>query len=370
MNGFTRKKVKSLTLGERLRKLRESKRISLTEASKRTRIQAKYLDFLENGDYGKLPADVYVRGFVKNYSEYLDGDTKRLVMLFEKERGIIKNIEKTTENKSKKKKVNVSGVIITPKIMGAIGVVVVFLLAFSYLYKEFHSFVSTPRLIIKHPLMTHETVVDGSMIFEGVTDRENEIVINDIKISVNENGEFSQEINLKEGVNIISVKSINRFGKETVREFYINSDRGEEIVNISPEINNEKLSSESESEDNEGNEDDNNAEEGNEIVLDGEFEESIDQDTNIDEDVDEVVVKHDLEIRAKKNPVKVVVKEGGVSMYSGKVIPDSPQKIIVGGDVLISSDDANDTIVYVDGVKRGLLNEESGDISDVLIKIK
>ncbi|MFC1623002.1 helix-turn-helix domain-containing protein, partial [Patescibacteria group bacterium] len=351
MNGFTRKKVKSLTLGERLRKMREDRRISLNEASRHTRIQAKYLEFLENGEYDKLPADVYVRGFVGNYSEYLGGDMKKLVMLFEKERGIRKNIEKTTTGNESEKKISVSGVIITPKIMGAIGVVVVFVLAFSYLYKEFHSFVSMPRLVIKHPLMSHETVANSSIIFEGVTDRENEVVINDIKISVNEDGEFSQEISLNEGVNIISVKSVNRFGKETTKEFFINSDMGEgdvidyarqedvidqpeESERVSGEIDGDVLS------------DDENIEEA---VLDTEEQE------------EEIVEKHKLEIRAKKNSVNVIISEGGVSVYSGKVRPDSPQKIAVEGDVLVTSDDGNDTIIYVDGEKVGLLNKESGE---------
>ncbi|MFC1644695.1 helix-turn-helix domain-containing protein, partial [Patescibacteria group bacterium] len=231
MNGFTRKKVKSLTLGERLRKMREDRRISLNEAAKHTRIQAKYIELLENGEYGKLPADVYVRGFVRNYSDYVGGDTKKLILLFEKERGIRRNIKKTASNgKKKKSSVNISGVIITPKIIGAVAIFIIFSLAFFYLYKEFSSFVSTPRLIIRHPILSHETVSSSYMVFEGVTDRENEVIINDKKISVNEDGEFSQELSLKEGVNIISVKSVNRFGKEVVKEFFINFERNQNCI--------------------------------------------------------------------------------------------------------------------------------------------
>lgn len=50
--------------GEFLRKIRESRRISLDELSEFTKISKNYLQALESEDYDSLPAAVYTRGFV------------------------------------------------------------------------------------------------------------------------------------------------------------------------------------------------------------------------------------------------------------------------------------------------------------------
>src|SRR3989344_1660862 len=70
-NGFVRKKVDSLKLGERLKKIRSESRISLNDVSKNTKIQVKYLEYLENGEYNMLPPDVYARGLIRSYASYL-----------------------------------------------------------------------------------------------------------------------------------------------------------------------------------------------------------------------------------------------------------------------------------------------------------
>lgn len=55
---FTKKKIEALTLGERIRKIRAEKRLTVSDVAKGAKIQARYLEFLEEGDYAKLPADV------------------------------------------------------------------------------------------------------------------------------------------------------------------------------------------------------------------------------------------------------------------------------------------------------------------------
>ena len=91
-SGFTRKKVESLTLGEKLRKLRTDFRMSLQDVSKATRIQVKYLESLENGAYEQLPADVYVRGFLRSYARYLNVDERAMIKLYDRERNIKVNL--------------------------------------------------------------------------------------------------------------------------------------------------------------------------------------------------------------------------------------------------------------------------------------
>lgn len=58
-------------LGEELKREREMRGVSLREISDATKISMRYLAALEAGDSKHLPAPVFVRGFVREYSRYL-----------------------------------------------------------------------------------------------------------------------------------------------------------------------------------------------------------------------------------------------------------------------------------------------------------
>lgn len=312
MKGFVRKRVQSSTLGEKLKMSRLDRRITLNEASRNTKIQVRYLENLENGEYSKLPADVYSKGFLRNYALYLGLNPEKVVALFDKEKGIQRNIHKDVGDEKKDKKVKVSRFIITPKIIGALAVSAIVFLAFFYLYNEFDNFVSTPRLVIKHPLETHETIYDSHIYFEGVTDEDNEISINGRKVSVNDKGVFSSDISLQKGVNPIVIRAVNRFGKESKKEYFINSD----IANEQDMLQEENASVE-------------------------------------------------VEIQAVEILVNVTVREGEKEVYKGVVHPGFSQKIIVSGDFSVSSDDALSTKVLVNGEDRGVLGEMQESIENV-----
>ena len=70
------------SLGEQLRAQREKKGITLEQAAADTRIREKFLHALEEGDHRSLPGAVYTRGFLRNYSDYLDLDTDELIETF------------------------------------------------------------------------------------------------------------------------------------------------------------------------------------------------------------------------------------------------------------------------------------------------
>ncbi len=66
-------------IGHILREARENKGLTLEEAQARTRINARYLTALENGQYSALPTPVHVRGFLRNYARFLGLDPQPLL---------------------------------------------------------------------------------------------------------------------------------------------------------------------------------------------------------------------------------------------------------------------------------------------------
>ncbi len=62
------------TVGDILHAAREKKGVDLYRAERDTKIRARHLAALEDGDYAELPGAVYVKGFLRNYSVYLGLD--------------------------------------------------------------------------------------------------------------------------------------------------------------------------------------------------------------------------------------------------------------------------------------------------------
>lgn len=66
-------------IGRRLRAARESRGLSLATAEEETKIRRKYLEALEAGARAELPDEVYVKGFLRTYGNYLGLEGVRLV---------------------------------------------------------------------------------------------------------------------------------------------------------------------------------------------------------------------------------------------------------------------------------------------------
>lgn len=78
---------KGSQLGLYLREAREARGVSLAQAATETRILQRYLVALEDGAYQHLPGDVYARGFIRNYAQYLQLPAEEMIELYRGERG-------------------------------------------------------------------------------------------------------------------------------------------------------------------------------------------------------------------------------------------------------------------------------------------
>ena len=72
------------TLGSYLKNLRESKRISLREVAKITRVRENILRAIEEDQHHLLPPPTYVKGFLLSYAKYLKLDPNDVLLRYEK----------------------------------------------------------------------------------------------------------------------------------------------------------------------------------------------------------------------------------------------------------------------------------------------
>jgi len=298
-DGFIRKKVESLTLGEKLKKLRQQYRMSYAEIAKATRIQAKYLEALENGEYEKLPAEVYIRGFLRSYARYLGLDDTAFLKLYDKEKNIRVNLghEKIVPEALRYPTMNAW--VITPRAVLITLLVLVLGGTFLYLLSEFRSFVVEPRLLILEPL-PGATIEGAGIVLKGKTDPGVGVTINGEPVFVGASGEFSESLVLQSGLNQITVRAENRFEK----------------------IKEETVAVESRS---------------LEMLRENEVSEVVSTDA------------YSFTIRAKTRSVDVTVANGETVLYSGTLLPGKEERFInLSGEVRLSTDDGLHTEVSLD----------------------
>lgn len=89
-------------LGETFRKKREERRITLLDASLFTNINPSKLKRIEEGDLKGLDAEVYIKSYIKRYSEFLELSPDEMLKLYEE--GKEEAAEEVEEKKPRKKK--------------------------------------------------------------------------------------------------------------------------------------------------------------------------------------------------------------------------------------------------------------------------
>jgi cytoskeleton protein RodZ len=75
------------TFGERLKRERELRDVTVNEIASATRIASKFLEALENEQWDKLPGGVFGRGFVRSIARYLGLSEENLLSEYDLARG-------------------------------------------------------------------------------------------------------------------------------------------------------------------------------------------------------------------------------------------------------------------------------------------
>jgi len=74
-------------IGEKLMAARHTRGITLEQAQADTKIRSRYLKALEEGDVDAIPGEVYYKGFLRSYGNYLGLDGLSLVDEYKKRKG-------------------------------------------------------------------------------------------------------------------------------------------------------------------------------------------------------------------------------------------------------------------------------------------
>ena len=217
--GFKLRKIRTAhTLGEKLRRARKKKGVDLLEVELQTKVRAKYLEALENEDFDLLPNEIYTKGFLTNYSEYLGLDSEKMLEMWEQQNLLqSKNDDRDFRfNKILKER----SFVITPRLVAIFVGAFFCFSAVAYIIFQVVGFASVPKLIVESP--SKDMVVDSDQVLvAGKTDPGVSLTINKENITVSTDGHFKQYISLQKGLNTIIVSAKNKANKEDNKVFVV-----------------------------------------------------------------------------------------------------------------------------------------------------
>jgi cytoskeletal protein RodZ len=208
------------TLPEYLSAARVSFSFTVNQVSKMTGISNSFIQDLEKGAYHRLPAEVYVYGFLRQLADLYGVSSEDLISQYKKERAIHDSIYKRGGNY---KSVEVPKVVITPKVitLGLLGVFVVFILG--YLFYQVNAVNKPPQIVITSPV-DNARVPTSSVIVQGKTDPGTTITMNDQQMFVDSSGEFKQPVSISPGQQVLLFLARNNFGKSSSKQIVIIGD--------------------------------------------------------------------------------------------------------------------------------------------------
>ncbi len=211
MDAFKLKKIRDEgeIFSQKISSLRIEKKLELDSIAEKIGIKKDYLEAIENNRLDLIPAGIYKKSYLKKYSEFVGLDresvAKRLKELKEEE----------NEDPFSKKVVSRDKLLVFPKIIKTTLFSLAILFCALYLLFYLKRIAAPPNLTINYPqnnLLTEER----SVIVKGQTDPEVELKINNELVLSNDNGHFSQEVNLKTGINNISISAKKKYSRENI----------------------------------------------------------------------------------------------------------------------------------------------------------
>ncbi|MBI4407996.1 MAG: helix-turn-helix domain-containing protein [Candidatus Kerfeldbacteria bacterium] len=190
------------TLGQKLKQVRDSSHLTLAQVSERLRIKQDYLEAIEQSRYTALPSGVFVKNYVQRYVKLLGLSWTTVEPLLQAE---LKVYEQTPDIPTLKHYLTKQPLQL---IKVVIGLVIVFIMIGlgAYFGLEITNIVEPPNLTITG-LPSTVGYAERLVTVAGQTDPEAVVSINDQIIPVLPDGQFSQQMSLQPGSNVLKIEA-------------------------------------------------------------------------------------------------------------------------------------------------------------------
>lgn len=194
-----------------LKEQRLAKDLTLEQVETEIKIRKKFLQDIESDNYQRLPSQAYIKGFIKNYSEYLGLNSRNMMAFFRRQ----------TEEASKSsilpkgvaEPLNRPRYVLTPSRFVVFLFFSLFVLFLVYFGLQYRKLQIPPAINLESPkenMVTTTKRVDVT----GTTDPDATVSVNGISVLVRSDGKFFDQVALFPGENSITIIITSRYGKE------------------------------------------------------------------------------------------------------------------------------------------------------------
>lgn len=221
--GFRTRRVKTegTSIGDRLKRARTRQKLSIGEVEEATRIRAKFLLALESDSWEQIPSEVYGRGYLEAYAQYLKLDSESVMRDYDKMRTIYaRHCQEGRVELAPAASVRLPRFTLTPKVL-VVTFLALGLLAFaSVLGYQLRRYSAAPYLELISPAEAKGTASSSlietqTMNVTGRTAPGAVVHVNGQLAEVQPDGTFSHEVALQKGVNAVVVDAVSQNGRKT-----------------------------------------------------------------------------------------------------------------------------------------------------------
>lgn len=200
------------SLGEKLKAIRRSAGLTLSEMAAKTKIRKSYLHALETGNYSSLPDPVYTRNFLKIYVRALGGDVTYFVEQFESECG---TCDFTQNARLPRRRAQALQFLVASRFVKIAIVGVVAIGIMSYFGYQIQAIISPPVLTVYEPadeLLTNQAIITVT----GHVEAGASVRVNEVDVLLSKDGSFEVDVALERGLNVITIESQKRYSQPAI----------------------------------------------------------------------------------------------------------------------------------------------------------
>jgi cytoskeletal protein RodZ len=199
--------------------------LSLEEVCARSSIKQVFLVSLEQGDYHRLPPEVYVAGFLRQLAELYSLDAASLIAQYKKERDLLLEQAAVRAASEPLWRVLLSRITITPTLVTVGSAAIIILFALAYVLYQIILINGEPRLTLTEPA-TGQHVTNSFIRVAGMADPGTTVTVNDQQVFVGSSGAFAATIGLASGQQELVVTAKNKFNKQSTQRVVVVVDAG------------------------------------------------------------------------------------------------------------------------------------------------
>lgn len=221
--GFRTRRIKTEnSIGDKLKRARTRKKISVSEVEEKTKIRAKFILALESDSWEQIPSEVYGRGYLETYAQFLQLPVDGVMKQYSRERELYaRHCQDGNVELAPKSRLSISRFILTPRFFVILFTCMVGVGGSGLVIYQIKRFASAPFLELATPAKAE--AADGELVLVSVnsvnvagrTAIGASVKVNGKPVMVGDDGGFNDAVPVQKGTNSILIEAVNDKGKST-----------------------------------------------------------------------------------------------------------------------------------------------------------